>query len=156
MKKCWLLFPLVLASCIAKPIISETACNDPVYLSLKAKSIDSMTDREFAYFQMKDRECEHARSSANAVEQLQSSGVDKQIISETACNDSLYLKLKEKPAASMTAREYSYFEMKDRECEEARASANSVKQLKTGSQETGILLLAIDVVLLAALLILVH
>ena len=97
MKKYWLLLTLVLASCVAKPIISETACNDPLYLSLKAKSIDSMTDREFAYFQMKDRECE-----------------------------------------------------------EARASANAVKQIKTGSQETALLLLIIDAVALAALALLLH
>src|ERR1700733_1522410 len=155
MTKYTLIVLLVLSSCIAKPIISETACNDPIYLNLKTKPIESMTDREFAYFQMKDRECERARSSANTVEQLQHSAVAKQIISATACNDSLYLLLKMKTMSSMTAREFEYFQMKDDECEQARASANAVEQLQTGEKEASTWLIVLVVVLLAALIVLI-
>ncbi len=154
MKKSLLLLSLLLASCIAKPIISDTACNDPEYLSLKAKPIDSMTDREFSYFQMKDRECEQAHSNANAVMQLQHQAVADQIISQSACNDSLYLLLKQKPIATMTPRQYAYYQLKDGECEEARGAANAVEQLQTGQKETGILLIVIEAVLLIGLIVL--
>ncbi len=151
MTKLWLLFPLVLASCVAKPIISNTACTDPEYLSLKAKPIDSMTDREFAYYEMKDRECEQARTNANAVQQLQHSAVAKQIISATACNDSLYMLLKQKPMNAMTAREFAYYQLKDEECEQARAGANAVEQLQTGQTEASTWLIVIDAVMIVVL-----
>ncbi|HEY3876684.1 MAG TPA: hypothetical protein VGM92_14500 [Candidatus Kapabacteria bacterium] len=153
MKKSLLLLPLILASCIAKPIISDTACNDPEYLRLRSKPIDSMTDREFAYYQMKDRECEQAHSNANAVMQLEHSMVADQIISKTSCGDSLYLLLKQKPIKEMSAREFEYYKMKDNECEETRASANAVTQLQTGGKETSILLIVIEAVLLGALIV---
>ena len=143
---------LVLTSCVAKPIISTTACNDPLYLKLKQEPIDSMTDREFAYFMTKDRECEQAWAESNAVTQLEKSAVAKPIIRSTACNDSLYLTLLDKPIESMTSRQFAYFQAKDQECENARASSNAIKQFQTGQLKTGLLLLIIDGVLVAAML----
>ena len=125
-----------------------------MYLKLKQMPIDSMNDREFAYFQTKDRECEQARSNANAVMQLQHSVIADQIISPTACNDSLYLSLKQKPMNAITAREFAYYQLKDGECEEARGAANAVEQFQTGQKQTGIILIAIDAVLLIALIVL--
>ena len=55
----------------AKPIDSSSACSDSLYLKLKNEPIDSMTDREFAYYMTKDRECEAAQAASNAVKQLQ-------------------------------------------------------------------------------------
>jgi hypothetical protein len=148
---------LVLTSCVAKPIISDTACNDPLYLELKKKPIETMTAREFAYYQAKDRECEEAHDAANAVIQLQRGAYAKPIDSASACSDPLYLKLKSKPIDSMTEREFAYYLTKDRECEVAQTYSNGVKQLQNGQKETAVLLLAIDGVLavgLALLLIL--
>ena len=110
-----------------------------------------MTAREFAYFEMKDRECEQAHTNANAIQQLQHSEVAKQIISATACNDSLYLVLKQKPMNAMTAREFAYYQLKDEECEQARAGANAVEQLQTGQKEASTLLIVIDAVLIVVL-----
>ncbi len=61
----------LLSSCIAPREISTTACNDSTYLALDRKPIDSMTPREFAYWQTKDKECEDAIAAANAVHQTQ-------------------------------------------------------------------------------------
>ncbi len=60
-----------LASCIAPREVNESACVDPEYLRLKTIPIDSMTPRQYAYYQMKDKECEEAYSTANAVHQQQ-------------------------------------------------------------------------------------
>lgn len=152
MKKVLFLLPFVLSSCIAKPIISDTACNDPEYLSLKAKPLDSMTDREFAYFETKDRECEQARANANAVQQLQHSPIAEEILSPTACNDSLYMILKREPMNTMTARQFAYYQLKDEECEGSRGAANAVKQLQTGQKETSAWLIVADVVLTGVLI----
>jgi hypothetical protein len=155
--KYFALLLLVLTSCVAKPIISDTACNDPLYLKLKKKPIETMTAREFTYYQAKDRECEEAHAAANAVVQLQRGAYAKPSDSASACTDSLYLKLKGKPIDSMTEREFAYYLTKDRECEAAEVDANAVKQLQIGQKESAILLLAIDGVLavgLALLLIL--
>ena len=52
--------------------------------------------------------------------------IHAQSIYETnACDDSLYLKLKEKNINEMTAREYEYFIMKEKECANNRTISNS-------------------------------
>jgi hypothetical protein len=38
-------------------IFSQSPCDDPRYLSLKKKNLDSMTQREFEYFMLKERYC---------------------------------------------------------------------------------------------------
>jgi hypothetical protein len=66
-----LTFLMGLSSCIAQKEIDTKACQDPKYLHLLTIPIDSMSARDFAYFQMKDKECEDATAAANAVEQQQ-------------------------------------------------------------------------------------
>ena len=62
---------LLFSSCIAPREIDDRACKDPEYLHLLRVPMDSMSPKEFAYFQMKDRECQEATAAANAVHQQQ-------------------------------------------------------------------------------------
>ena len=65
-----LLLPLMI-SCVAPREVSQTACNDPKYLALLSKPVDSLTSREFEYMKMKDQECEQSKAGASFVEQSQ-------------------------------------------------------------------------------------
>lgn len=51
---------LILSSCGSHGVLRSTACNDSVYVALKHKPLDSMSAREFEYFQRKDKECSEA------------------------------------------------------------------------------------------------
>jgi hypothetical protein len=61
----------LITGCIAPREINQSACLDPEYLRLKAIPTDSMTQRQFEYYQTKDKECEAAYVGANAVHQEQ-------------------------------------------------------------------------------------
>lgn len=41
----------------------ESPCNDSLYVSLKSKTIGQMTDREFAYFNQKEKDCSEFRKA---------------------------------------------------------------------------------------------
>ena len=41
----------------------ESPCNDSLYVSLKSKTIGQMTDREFAYFNQKEKDCSEYRKA---------------------------------------------------------------------------------------------
>jgi len=41
----------------------ESPCNDSLYVSLKTKAIGQMTDREFAYFNQKEKDCAEYRKA---------------------------------------------------------------------------------------------
>ncbi|GEM_PF-6795535 len=60
---------LFLGGCIVPREISQSACLDPEYLRLKTIPIDSMTPRQYAYFSLKNKECEDAMATANMVHQ---------------------------------------------------------------------------------------
>jgi hypothetical protein len=58
-----------LAGCIAPREVNQSACLDPEYLRLKAILTDSMTPREYAYYTLKDKECEDAYIGASVEHQ---------------------------------------------------------------------------------------
>lgn len=41
----------------------ESPCNDSLYVSLKTKAIGQMTDREFTYFNTKEKDCAEYRKA---------------------------------------------------------------------------------------------
>ncbi len=49
-------------SCFGQSPI-ESPCNDSLYTSLKSKAIGQMTDREFAYFNQKEKDCAEFRKA---------------------------------------------------------------------------------------------
>jgi hypothetical protein len=51
-----LLLVMLSISCFGQSPI-ESPCNDSLYVSLKTKAIGQMTDREFAYFNQKEKDC---------------------------------------------------------------------------------------------------
>jgi hypothetical protein len=68
-----------------------------------------------------------------------SSCIAQKEISTTACQDPKYLHLLTVPIDSMNARDFAYFQTKDRECEEATAAANAVEQQEVSENHTMIL-----------------
>lgn len=42
-------------------IAANEVCNDPTYLELKSKPLDQMTEREYEYFLLKERQCQEAQ-----------------------------------------------------------------------------------------------
>ncbi len=64
MKKLVIIVTLLLASISGyaqSPIPSP--CNDSLYVELKSKTIAQMTDREFAYFNQKEKDCSEFRKA---------------------------------------------------------------------------------------------
>ncbi len=57
-----------LCSCYAPQHTTNSACSDPMFLSLQHKSLDSMSAREYEYFKQKDSECEQVSAMNNALE----------------------------------------------------------------------------------------
>jgi hypothetical protein len=57
-----LLFGMLSISCFGQSPI-ESPCNDSLYVSLKTKAIGQMTDREFAYFNQKEKDCAEYRKA---------------------------------------------------------------------------------------------
>lgn len=49
-------------TCLSQSPI-ESPCNDSLYVSLKSKAIGQMTDREFAYFNQKEKDCAEYRKA---------------------------------------------------------------------------------------------
>lgn len=41
----------------------QSPCNDSLYVVLKTKTIGTMTDREFAYFNQKEKDCSEFRKA---------------------------------------------------------------------------------------------
>lgn len=60
---------LLLCSCSSSSYTSRTsACDDPLYLTLQHRKLDSLTDREYSYLQEKSRECAACKAQAGASE----------------------------------------------------------------------------------------
>ena len=57
-----LLLGMLSISCFGQSPI-ESPCNDSLYVSLKTKAIGQMTDREFAYFNQKEKDCSEFRKA---------------------------------------------------------------------------------------------
>jgi hypothetical protein len=57
-----LILGLLSLTCLSQvPVASP--CNDSLYTSLKSKAIGQMTDREFAYFNQKEKDCAEFRKA---------------------------------------------------------------------------------------------
>lgn len=69
---------LVLTGCTMAPTPGQVApedspCSDSLYVALQDKPLDSMTDREYAYFVEKDRACgeyQRTRAEVSPAEQM--------------------------------------------------------------------------------------
>jgi hypothetical protein len=57
------LFLILFAPATFSQSIVESPCNDSLYVSLKTKAIGQMTDREFAYFNQKEKDCAEYRKA---------------------------------------------------------------------------------------------
>lgn len=49
-----------------RKIVAPSPCSDSLYLALRARPLDSLTEREYAYFVARDRLCAQYQSGAGA------------------------------------------------------------------------------------------
>lgn len=64
MKKSIIILSLLSISTIGiSQNVIPSPCNDSLYVVLKTKSIAQMTDREFAYFNQKEKDCSEYRKA---------------------------------------------------------------------------------------------
>lgn len=67
MKKLLIIFMLL------TPLVkAQNPCKDSVYLQLKTKSVEQLTEREYSYMMAKDRDCLTFNKDKNEVKKAQS------------------------------------------------------------------------------------
>jgi hypothetical protein len=142
-----LFFSLILFSVMVAQdqAVSANPCDDPIYMQVVGMSLDSMSERQYAYFIERHEQCRDYEEKLAGNHPATQDEIMEIILGYTVpdispCEDPIYKRLVVLPLDSLSDRQYTYFlnrhdQCRDYEIKIAKRKARSEKLLKIGEHE---------------------